>query len=85
MLLTSYPVNSDPLHSPDAVGNHVFSPGLISLGPADGTQAHIHPIDCIILYKRKQTSWSIKGNYNKKVREGGKKENFTSVEIYANS
>lgn len=46
---TCYPVDSDALHSSDAVGDYVLPPGLVSFGPADGAQAHVHPVDGVIL------------------------------------
>ena len=49
--LTCYPVNSYALHPADAISDHILSPGLISLGPADGAQAHVHPVDCVIVWK----------------------------------
>lgn len=46
---TCYPVNSDALHPANTVGYHIFPPRLIPLGSADGTQTHVHPVDCVIL------------------------------------
>lgn len=34
--LTCYPVNSDSFHPANAISDHILSPGLVSLGPADG-------------------------------------------------
>ncbi len=47
--LTCYPVDSDALHPANAVGDHILSPCLVSLRPADGAQAHVHPVDGVIL------------------------------------
>lgn len=50
--LTRYPVHGDALHPADAISDHVFPPCLISLGPADGAQAHVHPIDGVIFCEK---------------------------------
>lgn len=34
---TCDPVHRDALHTADAVGHHILSPCLVTLGPADGT------------------------------------------------
>lgn len=47
--LTSNPVHSDALYPADAISDHVLSPGLVSLGPADGAQAHVYPVDRVIV------------------------------------
>lgn len=49
--LTCNPVDCNALHPADAVSNHVLSPCLVSLGPANGAQAHVYPIDCVIVCK----------------------------------
>jgi len=46
---TCDPVDCDALHPANAVGDHIFSPCLIPLRPADGAQAHVHPVDGVIL------------------------------------
>ena len=51
---TCYPVNSNALHSADAISDQVLSPRLVSLGPANGAQAHVHPIDGIIVCENRQ-------------------------------
>lgn len=53
VVLTCYPVNSNTLHSANAISDNVFSPGLVSLGPAYSAQAHINPVDSIIIWKKK--------------------------------
>lgn len=50
---TCYPVDGDALHSSNAIGDHVLPPGLVSFGPADGAQAHVHPVDGVILCENK--------------------------------
>lgn len=50
---TCDPVDGDALHSADAVGDHVLPPGLVSFGPADGAQAHVHPVDGVVLCENK--------------------------------
>lgn len=54
--LTSNPVDSNALHPANAVGHHVLPPGLVSLSPADGTEAHVHPVDCIIFWEEKKNN-----------------------------
>ncbi len=51
--LTCYPVDGDALHPADAISDHVLSPGLVSLGPANGAQAHVHPVDSVIVCEHK--------------------------------
>lgn len=51
---TCYPVDSNALHSADAISDHVLSPRLVSLGPANGAQAHVHPIDGVIVCENQQ-------------------------------
>lgn len=46
--LTGYPVYGDPLHPADAISDHILPPCLVSLSPANGAQAHVHPIDGVI-------------------------------------
>lgn len=53
MTVTCYPVHRDALHPADAVGDHILSPRLVSLGPADGAQTHVHPVDGVVLWKKK--------------------------------
>lgn len=49
MTLTCYPVNRDALDPANAVGDHIFSPRLVSLGPADRAQTHVHPVDGVVV------------------------------------
>lgn len=51
VFLTCYPVNSYTLYPANAVSDHILSPSLISLGPADGAKAHVHPVDCVIVWE----------------------------------
>lgn len=46
--LTGYPVHRNALHPANAISNHVLPPCLISLSPANGAQAHVHPVDGVI-------------------------------------
>lgn len=48
---TCNPVDGNALHPADAIGDHIFSPRLISLGPADGAQAHVYPVNGVVLWK----------------------------------
>lgn len=48
--LTGDPVDSDALHTADAVSDDVLSPRLISLSSANGAQTHVNPIDGVIIY-----------------------------------
>lgn len=80
---TCYPVNSDALHPANTVGYHIFPPRLIPLGSADGTQTHVHPVDCVIL-------WRPHKNGFKNITQAGLSirrplESLTSVEVDANS
>jgi len=52
-VLTGDPVHSNALHPSNSIGDHVFPPGLIALGSADGAQSHVYPVDGIVLCKRK--------------------------------
>lgn len=54
---TCYPVDSDALHPANAISDHVLSPGLISLGPANGAQTHVHPVDCVIVWENKDRTF----------------------------
>lgn len=47
--LTCDPVDGNALHPADAIGDHILSPRLVSLGPADGAQTHVHPVDGVIV------------------------------------
>lgn len=47
--LTCYPVDSNALHPANSISDHILSPRLVSLGPANGAQAHVHPIDSVIV------------------------------------
>lgn len=49
MTVTCDPVDRDALHPANAVGDHILSPCLVSLGPADGAQTHVHPVDGVVL------------------------------------
>lgn len=51
--LTCNPIHSNAFHSANAIGHHILSPCLVPLGPTNGAQAHIHPIDGVILWRRK--------------------------------
>lgn len=46
--LTCYPVHRNALHPANAISDHVLPPRLISLSPANGAQAHVHPVDGVI-------------------------------------
>lgn len=54
--LTCDPVDSNALHPADAIGHHILSPRLVSLGPADGAQTHVHPIDGVIVCKNREAN-----------------------------
>lgn len=47
--LTRNPVHGNALHPADAISDHVLPPCLIPLGSTNGAQAHVHPIDGVIL------------------------------------
>lgn len=56
--LTCDPVNGDALNPADTISDDIFSPRLVSLGPAYGAQAHVDPIDCVIVCQEKASaSW----------------------------
>lgn len=46
---TCYPVDSNALHSADTISDYILSPGLVPLGPADGAQTHVYPVDSVIV------------------------------------
>lgn len=50
-LRTCDPVDSDALHTSDSIGHYILSPRLVSLGSANSAQAHINPVDGVVLYR----------------------------------
>lgn len=50
---TCDPVYCDALHTANAISHHILSPCLVTLGPANGAQAHIHPINSIVFWKQR--------------------------------
>lgn len=54
-LHTCNPVDGDALHTPNSIGHNVLSPRLVSLGSADGAQAHVNPVDSVVVYRAEGT------------------------------
>lgn len=53
-LHTCDPVDGDTFHTSDAIGHYVLPPGLVSLGSTNSAQAHVNPVDGVIVYRAQE-------------------------------